>query len=202
MANEMNFFDEPPDDDEYLREASRRKIVPFKQPKAKKQTPEGLEWQDQWQKSDSGAPLTNHFNAMLTLRNHDALKDIIRHDEMAHATILSAAIPGAEQQWTKARPITDADVLFIQEAVQSCGLRRIAKETMRDAIAARAVESGSIRSATTLSACNGTASRASAHGCHITLVWKPAITPALSARCSSLPLWPASCVPAVRWITC
>lgn len=140
MANEMNFFDEPPDDDEYLREASRRKIVPFKQPKAKKQTPEGLEWQEQWHRSDSGAPLTNHFNAVHTLRNHDALKDIIRHDEMAHATILAGAIPGAEEQWTKARPITDADILFIQEAVQSCGLRRIAKETMRDAIAARAVE--------------------------------------------------------------
>jgi predicted P-loop ATPase len=92
------------------------------------------EWKKDWQTSENGSPLPNLFNAMVALRKHPTLADLLRYDEMAHAVILTKQIPHTPEDGTIPRPIRDADVLAIQEELQLTGLRRLAKATVQDAI--------------------------------------------------------------------
>ena len=98
------------------------------------------DWASAWQTSDRGEPLANLFNAMVTLRNHPAMKSILRYDQMAMAATLWGQIPGAPADPNTPRHVTDADVLAIQEAMQRVGMKRVARATVDDAVSLRAVE--------------------------------------------------------------
>jgi predicted P-loop ATPase len=84
--------------------------------------------------------LGNLGNALLGLREDEALKDLLAFDEMLREPVLlrlplAGADPGFEP-----RPVTDTDVQKIQEHLQWCGLRRLGKDTTHDAINSRAHE--------------------------------------------------------------
>lgn len=147
MADDMNFFSakpgaqparqpsEPPppaSEDDY-----GENVVPLAGPRKRVRT----DWQHQWHMSPSGTPLPSLYNVMLCLRHHPKMADLIKLDEMACTTVVTAAPPGVEDEGgTYPRAIRDADVLAIQEQIQITGLRRIAKATVQDAIERRADE--------------------------------------------------------------
>lgn len=101
-----------------------------------KRSPPG--WKADWQTAETGQPLPNLFNVMLTLRKHPRLLDIIRYDEMARSAIIVKQIPNTPADPSIPRMVRDADVLAIQEEMQLTGLRRVAKATVQDALVLRA----------------------------------------------------------------
>jgi predicted P-loop ATPase len=103
-------------------------------PKGKRSQPG---WKNEWHYSEQGSPLPTLHNAMVVLRNHPQMCSIVRYDEMARTTILIAQIPDTPHDPSIPRPIKDADVLAIQEAMQQTGLRRIGKPIAQDAIQLR-----------------------------------------------------------------
>jgi predicted P-loop ATPase len=80
-------------------------------------------------------PLPIVANALLALRCDPAIKDAFAYDEMSCATMLLHTI-GAPLAGTilEPRALTDEDVTELQEWLQDNGLKRIARETVRDAI--------------------------------------------------------------------
>lgn len=80
-------------------------------------------------------PLPNLANALIALRNDPAVRDALGYDEMLRAPMLLQEIGrpvGGEL--TEPRPLIDKDVIDIQEWMQNAGLKRVARETVRDAI--------------------------------------------------------------------
>jgi len=84
-------------------------------------------------------PLAIVANALIALRNDPAVRDAFGFDEMLRAPTLlheiNAPIGGLLPE---PRPVTDKDVTDVQEWMQDAGLKRIARETVRDAIASYA----------------------------------------------------------------
>jgi predicted P-loop ATPase len=80
-------------------------------------------------------PLPIVANALIALRNDPAVLDAFGYDEMLRAATLlheiGAPIGG---QLGEPRPLSDKDVIDIQEWMQNAGLKRVARETVRDAI--------------------------------------------------------------------
>jgi predicted P-loop ATPase len=70
-----------------------------------------------------GAPLLNLANALTALRGDPTIKDKLAYDEMLRAPV-----------WQRERPITDTDVIWLQEWLQNVGLRGIGKETVFSAV--------------------------------------------------------------------
>lgn len=95
-------------------------------------------WKDQWQVSETGQPLPNFYNVMVTLRHHPLLCELVRYDEMSHAAVLVKQIPHTPPGLITPRKIRDSDVLAIQEEIQLTGLRRVAKATVQDGVQLRA----------------------------------------------------------------
>ena len=80
-------------------------------------------------------PLPILANALIALRNDPEVRDAIGYDEMLRAPVLlheiGQPIGGVVRE---PRPLTDKDVTDIQEWMQNAGLKRIAHQTVRDAV--------------------------------------------------------------------
>ena len=84
-------------------------------------------------------PLPIVANALLALRYDSAIRDAFAYDEISCTTMLMHGIgkplAGAILE---PRALTDEDVTELQEWLQGNGLKRIARETVRDAISLHA----------------------------------------------------------------
>ncbi|MDI4665563.1 virulence-associated E family protein [Xanthobacter autotrophicus] len=95
---------------------------------------------------EKGRPLSNLANTLHGLRCDDALARLVSYDEMASAVMLNAPIPLAADPHAlpddnfRPRELTDADLIGLQEYLQLVGLPRLAKDTLHDAVNARARE--------------------------------------------------------------
>src|SRR6266545_6030622 len=94
-------------------------------------------------KCENGKPVYNLANVLVALRTDPSLLNAISFDEMLQATMLMKPLPGDEntQNFTL-RPLTDQDVTRVQEYLQCCGLGRIGKDVVHQAVDLRAQECG------------------------------------------------------------
>jgi predicted P-loop ATPase len=91
-------------------------------------------WLAQCLKGPSGAYAPNVANALVALRRAPELQAIVAFDEMSRLPILQREVGDLMGAFSTRRPLTDEDVINVQEWMQSEGLLRIARETVRDAI--------------------------------------------------------------------
>jgi hypothetical protein len=79
------------------------------------------DWTKRLQRSPSTkAPLSNHVNVMLYLRNDPDLMDAFAYDEMYQGEMLILPLEGHTGGW-KPRPMKDVDALLVQEMLQKRG---------------------------------------------------------------------------------
>jgi hypothetical protein len=95
-------------------------------------------WLEDCIKSDTGRPLPIVANAIEALRRDPAVRDCLSLDEMLCVPLLLRKIGSPPGTPFKIRPVTDNDVVEVQTWMQRVGLKRIAKETVHDAIRMRA----------------------------------------------------------------
>jgi predicted P-loop ATPase len=90
-------------------------------------------------KGDTGKPLPILANVLAGLRSDPAVRDCYGYDEMLRSPMLLSPIGDllAEQI---VRPLSDTDITDLQEWFQHRGLRRVGRETIRDAVEVRARE--------------------------------------------------------------
>jgi predicted P-loop ATPase len=89
--------------------------------------------------SENGKALPIVTNALVALRRDPAIRDAFAFDEMQRTPMLMHPIGEALApfEW---RAVTDDDITILTEWMQKAGLKRIAKEVVRDAANARARE--------------------------------------------------------------
>src|SRR4051812_8712586 len=102
--------------------------------------PGGPPWVDLCIKDSHGSPLPILANAMAALRFDPQLSNCFAFDEMARVVLLVDRLPGDGNEPHDPRPLTDHDVTLAQEHLQHAELRRIAGETVHQAIGLRAQE--------------------------------------------------------------
>jgi predicted P-loop ATPase len=85
-------------------------------------------------------PLPIVHNALLALARDPAVQDAYGYDEMLRAPILLHPIDEPLNNDFVPRPATDEDMVELQRWMQKAGLKRIGRETVRDAVAVRARE--------------------------------------------------------------
>ena len=124
------------DDDPFDNE----KVVPIRP--GKRPRPPRTDWTKDWHQSENGTPLPNLFNVLLTLRNMPGLSAMLAFDHMAQRSCLMRQIPNTKHDTSIPRPVIDRDSIMIQEEIQRAGLRRVSRNTIDDAILARAHENG------------------------------------------------------------
>jgi Predicted P-loop ATPase and inactivated derivatives len=97
-----------------------------------------VEWVDHCQK-DGPKVVNNLANALLGLRKDPALSSTFALDEMLQIPILMKPLP-SEGNATHfvPRPVADHDVTLLQEYLQHCGLKRIGKDVVHQAVDLRA----------------------------------------------------------------
>jgi predicted P-loop ATPase len=88
---------------------------------------------------ENGKPLPNVANALTALRRDPGIRDAFAYDEMQRSTMLMHDI-GQPLAPFVLRAIVDEDVTCLTEYLQRAGLKRIAKEVVRDALSQRARE--------------------------------------------------------------
>lgn len=96
-------------------------------------------WLADAQRDDKGRPIPNLANAMTALRTDPVVEDALAQDLMLHAAILRRPLPGIEAD-DLPRPVADTDVSALQEWMQRCGLPRVSKDTVHQAVDLRAHE--------------------------------------------------------------
>jgi hypothetical protein len=84
--------------------------------------------------------LSNVGNCLLALREDPALCDLLAYNEMLGLPMLMQPPPYATLPDFEPRPLTDSDVVAIQEFLQWEGLRRVGKNTVFEAVDKRARE--------------------------------------------------------------
>ena len=106
-------------------------------------TTSSKQWLRECQISQHGEVRSNLVNAFLPLRSDPRISKIARYDEMQRLVILMQPIPRSQldgDEEFKPRPILDADYTLLQEFLQREGLEVIARDTIRQAVDARARE--------------------------------------------------------------
>jgi predicted P-loop ATPase len=89
--------------------------------------------------TEYGKPLPIVANALTALRRDPSVQDAFAYDEMQRSTMLMHEI-GQPLGPFVIRPVVDEDVTCLTEYLQRAGLKRIAKEVVRDALSRRARE--------------------------------------------------------------
>lgn len=100
-------------------------------------------WQGECITGLTGKPESVLANALLILRREPDLSDLFAFDEMARTSILCRPVTTQaidHEADFKPRPVTDVDVTWLQERLQHLGLRRVSKDTVHQAVDARAAE--------------------------------------------------------------
>jgi predicted P-loop ATPase len=100
------------------------------------------EWIQQCVMNSQGKALPTLANVMVALRLDPALSDLVAFDEMLQVAVLLKPLDIDRRDAAEfvERPVTDVDVIELQEWLQLAGLRHISKETMHSAIDLRANE--------------------------------------------------------------
>ena len=93
-----------------------------------------------WLVDGKGEPLPVLANALEALRTDPRISEAFAFDEMLCAPVLVRSIRKTTDPRFAARPATDDDVTFLQEYMQRNSLKRIAKDAVHQAMAARAKE--------------------------------------------------------------
>jgi predicted P-loop ATPase len=89
--------------------------------------------------TENGKALPIVTNALVALRRDPDIRDAFAFDDMQRTTMIMHEI-GAPMAPFDHRPVTDDDITILTEFLQKAGLKRIARETVRDAVNARARE--------------------------------------------------------------
>ncbi|QOG17594.1 virulence-associated E family protein [Bradyrhizobium sp. SEMIA] len=89
--------------------------------------------------SENGKPLPIVTNALVALRRDPNISDAFAYDEMQRCVMLLHEI-GQPFAPFNSRPVVDEDVTIVTEYLQKAGIRRIARDTVRDAVNAWARE--------------------------------------------------------------
>jgi predicted P-loop ATPase len=89
--------------------------------------------------SENGKALPIVTNALVALRQDPAIWDAFAFDEMKRTPMLMHTIGSPLAQFDH-RPVTDDDITILTEFLQKAGLKRISRDTVRDAVNARARE--------------------------------------------------------------
>jgi predicted P-loop ATPase len=94
---------------------------------------------------DRGRATPNLANAMLALRSAPEITDAFVYDDMLRAPLLTRELPlvdsaDATDPGLYPRAVRDTDVSQLQEWLQHCGLPKIGRETMHQAVEQRAQE--------------------------------------------------------------
>jgi predicted P-loop ATPase len=98
-------------------------------------------WLDDCMTDEQSRPYANLANVMIALRNDPALSQMVAYDEMLCAPILMRPAPGQDQAIAfDPRPVADSDVTKVQEFLQVSRLPKIGKDTVHQAVDARAHE--------------------------------------------------------------
>lgn len=98
-----------------------------------------VDWPEDLQRNDTGAPLNNLANAMTVSRGAAKLQDCLGYDAMLRAPVLLRCLPGGNKN-DLPRPVRDGDVSLLQEWLQRNDLRGIGKDVMHQAVDYRAEE--------------------------------------------------------------
>jgi predicted P-loop ATPase len=106
---------------------------------------ESAEWPCQCIHDDRGRVIPNHANVLVALRSAPELVDAIGFDAMQQATVLLQElpiVPGGTGAIAEQLPrlIRDEDVSQLQEWLQHCGIPRIGREQVHQAVDQRAQE--------------------------------------------------------------
>jgi predicted P-loop ATPase len=99
----------------------------------------GAPWMAMCLLDDAGRPLPILANAVIPLRHDPLVHTTFAQDDMANLVLVRSTIPGGERVY-KPRPLTDVDVGNLQEWMQRCGLERVGRETVQQAVSMRAAE--------------------------------------------------------------
>lgn len=95
------------------------------------------DWHHECHVDGNGKIIPNLANAVTAIRGDAELANAIRFDEMQRVPMLVSPIG---DRGAFPRPLTDSDVIRVQDWMQHAGIKRIAKETVADAIRLRADE--------------------------------------------------------------
>jgi hypothetical protein len=91
-------------------------------------------WLAQCIKGPTGAPLPIVANVLTAMRRAPELFDLFAFDEMARVPMMVRQLDDLLGGQAEPRPLTDEDVTRVQEWLQQAGLKKIARETVRDAV--------------------------------------------------------------------
>ena len=106
---------------------------------SQQQTGGGVQWVNHCQRDAKGRPLFNLANAMLALRNDEAVKHMLAYNEMYCGEVMVREIAG-QVDLLEPRPVQDVDATAIQEWLQLNHLTLIGQSIVFKAIDLRAHE--------------------------------------------------------------
>ena len=139
--------------------------------------PDDTNWLQRCVLDEHGKPIPNVSSALTALACDPDVRDVFAFDEMLRAPMMQHEIGRLD---ICERPVTDEDVTDLQRWMQDAGLKRIGRETVRDAMSVARRTARFIRFAATFIRFNGIERRASGLGWRA--FWAPTSTP---TRCTS-----------------
>src|SRR5688572_8336807 len=89
-----------------------------------------VDWLKRCIVGETGKPLPVLANVVEALRCDQAIRDCFAFDEMARMPILMHEI-GQPFAPFEPRPVSDTDIVHLQNWLQRAGLKRVAKDTVR-----------------------------------------------------------------------